>query len=166
MRRILVSSFGLTLVLSLFAAVSASAAGFDPEIWELQGATVVEHLGRECLVGTAFLKGVEFENGVIDVDVAVDGRRSYPGINFRIQSPRDYERYYMRPHRTCGQYPDVHQYTPVINGIAGWQLYNGAGFTTTGEIPSGEWVHLRIEVQRHTGEGISRRHGNPGARGR
>ena len=63
-----------------------------------------------------------------------------------MQSLTDYERYYMRPHRTCGQYPDVHQYTPVINGIAGWQLYNGNGFTSFSEIPTGEWVHLRIEV--------------------
>ena len=127
-------------------SVSAGTVEFDPELWEMQGASKVEHLGRECIVGSAYLKDVEFENGVIDVDVAVDGRRSYPGVNFRMKSPRDYERYYMRPHRTCGQYPDVHQYTPVINGIAGWQLYNGNGFTSGGEIPTGEWVHMRIEV--------------------
>ena len=132
---------------TLTGNVPAETVEFDPELWEMQGASKVEHLGRECIVGFAYLKDVEFENGVIDVDVAVDGRRSYPGINFRMKSPRDYERYYMRPHRTCGQYPDVHQYTPVINGIAGWQIYNGNGFTSGGEVPTGEWIHLRIEVK-------------------
>jgi hypothetical protein len=147
MRKVMLSSIVLAAMAAAPSIASAGTFDFDPELWELQGASVVEHLGRESLVGFAYLKGVEFENGVIDVDVAVDGRRSYPGINFRMKSPRDYERYYMRPHRTCGQYPDVHQYTPVINGIAGWQLYNGNGFTSGGEIPTGEWIHLRIEVR-------------------
>ncbi len=146
MKKALFSLYMLAVAAAVSVGASAETAGFDPELWELQGASVVEYMGRESLVGFAYLKDVEFENGVIDVDVAVDGRRSYPGINFRIQSARDYERYYMRPHRTCGQYPDVHQYTPTINGIAGWQLYNGNGFTSFGEVPKGEWVHLRIEV--------------------
>ncbi len=146
MKQIRFSLSALAALAVISGGVSAGKVDFDPDLWEMQGAAKVEHMGRECIVGSAYLKDVEFENGVIDVDVAVDGRRSYPGINFRMKSPRDYERYYMRPHRTCGQYPDVHQYTPVINGIAGWQLYNGNGFTSGGEIPTGEWVHLRIEV--------------------
>jgi hypothetical protein len=147
MIKVLVSLYAIAAMAVVSDGTSAAEAGFDPQQWEMQGAAVVQYMGRECLVGTAYLKDAEFENGVIDVDVAVDGRRSYPGINFRMQSARDYESYYMRPHRTCGQYPDVHQYTPVINGIAGWQLYNGDGYTSTGEIPTGEWVHLRIEVK-------------------
>ena len=146
MKQVRFSLSVLAALVVISGGVSAGKVDFDPGLWEMQGATKVEHMGRECIVGFAFLKDVEFENGVIDVDVVVNGRRSYPGINFRMKSPRDYERYYMRPHRTCGQYPDVHQYTPVINGIAGWQLYNGNGFTSGGDIPTGEWVHLRIEV--------------------
>jgi sugar lactone lactonase YvrE len=148
---------GMRKLLVLLPVMAALAIGstdacagqvdFDPELWEMQGATVVEHMGRTCLVGTAWLKGVEFGDGVIDVDIAVDGRRSYPGIIFRMESPRDYERYYMRPHRTCGRYPDVHQYVPVMNGIAGWQLYNGEGYTSFGEIPADEWIHVRLEVK-------------------
>lgn len=37
-------------------------------------------------------------------------------------------------------------YTPVINRIAGWQLYQGNGFSAAGEIPTGEWVRLKLEV--------------------
>jgi outer membrane protein assembly factor BamB len=145
MRTVFFSLFIVTLISAAGSSVYSAQVDFDPELWEMQGASKVEYLGRECLVGMAWLKDVDIENGVIEVDVAVDGRRSYPGLIFRMQSPRDYERYYMRPHRTCGRYSDVHQYTPVINGIAGWQLYNGDGFTAGGEIPTGEWLHLKIE---------------------
>ncbi|UCG53245.1 MAG: SMP-30/gluconolactonase/LRE family protein [Candidatus Latescibacterota bacterium] len=127
------------------SAVHGEIIGFDSDKWVMRNAQVVQHLDRTSLIGFAFLEGVEFENGVIEVDVAVDGRRSYPGIVFRLQNEQNYERFYIRPHR-AGLYPDALQYTPVINGIAGWQLYNGSGCTAGGEFPENEWFHVKIEV--------------------
>jgi len=124
----------------------AGPVGFGSERWVVRNGGVVEHLGRESFQGFASLEGVAFSDGVIEVDLAVDGRRSYPGIVFRMQSDSEYERIYLRPHR-AGLYPDAAQYVPVFNGIAGWQLYNGAGYTGPVEIPAGEWVHLRLEVK-------------------
>ncbi len=130
----------------LFSAshVRCESVEFGSDRWVFRNARVVEHLGRECLIGFAYLEDVELADGVIEVDVAVTGARSYPGIVFRVQSEQDYERLYLRPHR-AGLYPDAIQYTPVINGIAGWQLYNGDGFTAGGEFPENEWMHLRLE---------------------
>lgn len=121
--------------------------GFESGVWTMGNAKVVEHLGRTSLMGFAYLEGVEFTDGVIEVDVAVpdNDARSYPGIVFRVQSERDYERLYLRPHR-APLYPDAIQYTPVLNGIAGWQLYNGDGSTAAASVPSGEWIRLRLEV--------------------
>jgi sugar lactone lactonase YvrE len=119
---------------------------FDSERWTIVGGEVTSRLGRNCFSGVAILNDVEFENGVIEVDVAVDGSRTYPGLVFRLQSEVDYERLYLRPHR-ANLYPDAVQYTPVINRVAGWQLYNGAGFTAAAEIPANEWIHLRLEVR-------------------
>lgn len=118
---------------------------FESGSWESKGAEIVEYMSRKCLIGYAFLKDVEFENGVIEVDIAVNGKTSYPGILFRMQSETDYERFYIRPHR-AGHYPDALQYTPAFNGIDSWQLYNGEGCTAWGEIPTDEWVHLKMEV--------------------
>jgi sugar lactone lactonase YvrE len=131
----------------LFGAASAKdgVIDFESDRWVFADAEVVEHLGRTSLAGTAYLDGVEFQDGVIEVDIAVDGRSAYPGVNFRMQSAADYERLYIRPHR-AGLYPDAIQYTPVMNRIAGWQLYNGDGFTAGAEIQENEWTHLRIEV--------------------
>jgi sugar lactone lactonase YvrE len=113
--------------------------------WLLTDAEIVEHMGRTSLMGTAYLKDVEFENGVIEVDIAVTGARSYPGIVFRMQSPLNYERFYIRPHR-AGLYPDALQYTHVINGVASWQLCQGEGFTAGAAIPENQWIHLKMEI--------------------
>ncbi|MEJ2721381.1 MAG: SMP-30/gluconolactonase/LRE family protein [bacterium] len=137
-------------VTAMLAAAAGPARGdtipFETDQWLLRNADVVDHEGRSSLAGFAYLKDVEFDNGVIEVDVFADGRRSYPGIAFRMQNERNYERVYLRPHR-AGVYPDALQYTPVINGIAGWQLYNGDGCTAAAEIPRGEWLHVRIEIR-------------------
>jgi sugar lactone lactonase YvrE len=121
------------------------AVDFASDRWQLVDATIHSRLGRTCLSGAALLPDVVFEDGVIAVDLLTTGARSYPGLIFRMQSGSDYERFYIRPHR-AGLYPDALQYTPVINGIAGWQLYNGEGYTAGAEIPENQWIHLKLEV--------------------
>ncbi len=135
-----------TAVLVAAVAVCGEPVDFDSDRWVLVNGSVVDHLGRRALVGSAYLKGVEFQDGVIEVDIAASWDRSYPGINFRIQSQENYERFYIRPHRMKFN-DDALQYTPSINGISGWQLYSGEGCTAVAEIPYDEWVHIRIEVK-------------------
>jgi hypothetical protein len=120
---------------------------FDSDRWVLADALPVEYRGRQALLGTAFLKDAEFKDGVIEVDVAVTGARSYPGVLFRMQTGQDYERVYIRPHRPGTLYPDTLQYVPAWHGIDGWQLYSGDGFNAGATIPTGEWFHLRLEVR-------------------
>ena len=136
--------------LSAVIPTAATLAGqtsipFDDEHWELANARVAEHLGRPSLSGSARLKDVTFENGIIEVDLAVSGARSYPGIIFRIQSLAEYERFYIRPHR-AGLYPDALQYAPVFNGVACWQLYHGNGCTAAAFLPENQWFHLKMEI--------------------
>jgi len=110
--------------------------GFDNPQWNLEGAKVLQHMDRKALMGSALLNGIEFQNGVIKVDIfTTTKKRSYPGVLFRFVSPADYERVYIRPHRS-GLYPDTIQYVPCFNGIDSWQLYNGVGYTSVAEIPS------------------------------
>jgi sugar lactone lactonase YvrE len=140
-------SCGIVLLLGLAGSVLSHAQeiDFSTENWQLLNGEFVTHQGRKCLMGSAVLKDSIFESGVIQVDVWMDGNRSYPGVLFRIQSPGNYERVYLRPHR-AGLYPDAIQYTPGFNGIDGWQLYNGYGATAGCELPGARWVPVRIEV--------------------
>jgi len=119
---------------------------FTPDRWDLAGAKIIEHLGRQALMGTAFLKGAEFEDGVIEFDVAMKaGARSYPGVLFRVQSPEDYERIYLRPHRSP-LYDDAVQYLAAFHGVDSWQFYNGPGLSSRAVIPTDRWVHVKLEV--------------------
>ncbi len=143
----------LCLLIIFLTTVQAETGNndFNSENWQIFSGKIVDHLGRKAFMGTALLKGIEFEDGIIEVDVAVDGRRSYPGIIFRMQSQFNRERVYIRPHR-AGLYEDALQYVPTINGIDGWQLYTGTGYTAPLSIPEGEWIHIRLEVMGDRGQ--------------
>ncbi|MFC1493292.1 hypothetical protein ACFL6O_04970, partial [candidate division KSB1 bacterium] len=66
------------VLLSLLIFVS-SAFGqsdvieFDSDKWDIQFGRVEEYLGQKSFWGRASLKDVDFENGVIEYDVAFDG---------------------------------------------------------------------------------------------
>ena len=137
------------LVFSLLATyvyAQSDIIEFESDRWDMKDAVVTEHRGRKSLKGYACLKDLEFENGIIEVDITVaEGVRCYPGIVFRMQSDENYEHFYIRPHRSIF-YPDALQYTPTMNGIGCWQLYNGDGYTAGATIPAEEWIHLKIEI--------------------
>jgi len=127
-------------------SVADDPAPFDPEQWDLSRAKIVDHLERKALMGTAFLKSVDFRDGVIEVEIATTDRtRSYPGVLFRVADPANYERFYIRPHRSPF-YDDALQYGPTFNGVDSWQLYHGPGRSSDLEIPPGRWNRLRIVV--------------------
>jgi len=135
---------GAVLVLLAAARASAEEVPLDSERWAVRGGQVVDHLGRRALAGTAFLPDLRLGDGVIEVDLALDGSRAYPGVAFRVHDEGNYELVYVRPHNSGRS--DALQYAPVCNGVTGWQLYSGDGFTASVELPTDRWLHLRIEV--------------------
>ena len=142
---------GLAFLLSLICFLGVAHAqseivGFDSDKWTFINAKTVEHLGRKALMGSAYLKGANFRDGVIEVDMAIERKTSYPGVTFRMASLRDYERFYIRPHR-AGIFADALQYVASFNGVDSWQLYNGPGKTTGLEIPYQQWFHIKLEVK-------------------
>lgn len=138
------------LVLAVHVGAETTVIPFDDAHWDLANARVEQHLGRTALTGVAVLRDVELGNGVIEVDVACTGARSYPGVIFRSQPDGSWERFYIRPHRSGrvppSLYTDVLQYLPSWNRVDSWQLYSGPGYTNGHVIPTGRWFHVRIEV--------------------
>jgi hypothetical protein len=131
-------------VLGAAATAAADDVPFSSPRWTITRGRVEPYLGAESLVGSAALRDVAFRNGSIEVDVAVDGQRAFPGIEFRARDADNLELVYVRPHKPNAA--DTLQYTPVEGSLGGWQLYSGRGFTATADVPTGRWVHLRIEV--------------------
>jgi sugar lactone lactonase YvrE len=144
----------LSLLIQLFNPESVYSQGekekvmvdFDSENFQVYTGEIIDHQGRKAFKGTGGLPDINFKNGIVEVDMIVTGERSYPGINFRVQSRNDYEHFYIRPHR-AGLYPDALQYTPCSGGIDSWQLFNGDGYTSDVVIPTNEWFHVKLEVK-------------------
>jgi sugar lactone lactonase YvrE len=141
------SNLGRLLLLPALAAAQAwsQPIEFTTEKWDLTKAEVKDHLGRRALSGSASLKGASFQDGVIEFDLAVEHKRSFPGVSFRIQDDENCERVYFRPHH-AGHYADAIQYLPAFSGVDAWQLYNGDGYTAGVALPENRWIHVRLEV--------------------
>lgn len=118
---------------------------FDSDRWNFIDAEKTDFLGRSGLKGIATLKDVEFENGIIEFDMAVTGERSYPGVIFRMTTQNDYERIYIRPHLSK-VFQNVVQYEGTFNGLDSWQLYYGPGKSASAVFPVNQWFHIKIEV--------------------
>lgn len=112
--------------------------------WVAVNGEVGEIDGRPYRTGSAYLPNIAFENGVIEYDVMLDGSRGYPGITFRATSLHDYEHLYMRPH--AGLRTDGLQYAPAFGPGSDWQLYHGPGYTASIAMPTGRWIHIRVEI--------------------
>jgi hypothetical protein len=87
------------------------------------------------------LSDVELVDGTIELELAVTGERSFPGVAWRAGA-RHLETFFVRPHQVGN--PDAIQYTPAFNGVSAWQLYHGDGFWAPVSFPFGDWFTIRV----------------------
>ncbi len=133
----------------ILIAYSLTAQSFSSDKWEIDAAEsrIENHLGKESLYikgGVAVLKDAEFLNGIIECKVAFTGARGFMGLVWRFQDRYNFEEFYVRPHQS-GK-PDANQYTPVFNGLPGWQLYYGKEYSAPVKYKNNEWNHLKIII--------------------
>lgn len=104
---------------------------------------------RETLTlnGQAFLKGLQFSNGTIEVDIYTNKKRSFAGILFRKQQ-NTMEEVYMRLHKS--NQADAIQYSPIYNEEGSWQLYKEYQANVT--FKNKGWNNLRIDVNSNTAD--------------
>src|SRR5262245_59919627 len=96
-------SLALLAVACAAPAVAAPIAVESPR-WEFEGAEkeIVDYQGKRALhlVGAnARLPDAKFDTGVIEFDMAMPGKQSFPGVIFRGQDDGNYEHFYLRPHQ-------------------------------------------------------------------
>jgi hypothetical protein len=121
----------------------------DPEAWDTIGVTPIRetYKGKECLLvksGAIIVKGANLRDGVIEADFSFSKQRSFPGFAVRMQDIKNFECFYIRPHRSGN--PDATQNTPVFNGDDGWQLYYGNGYDSAFTFTFDDWHHLKIDL--------------------
>ncbi len=147
----------LTVSLSAlaWAAPTPVQVPMTEEVWSVNAEDYKfeEYLGSPSLYlpqGFAELADVQFHNGTIEFDIAFPEGRGFPGIIFRMQDNRNYEEVYFRPHQSNN--PDANQYTPVFNGLAGWQLYHGDGHGAPVLYRYDAWNHVKLVIKGTRGE--------------
>ena len=128
-------------------SVALHAVPFDSGRWRPSAveSRVEDYLGRRSLYlkgGLATVADACFTDGWIDFDIAFSGERGFMGGVWRVQDNRNYEELYLRPHQSGN--PDATQYTPVCNGVSGWQLYHGARYTVPVAYRFNEWIHVKV----------------------
>ena len=148
-----------TVLASMTLAVQAAephTVPATPDAWVLSEGAVARfqrHYGRDALglgeVTTseinqvAFARGVEFENGALEVDVAPRSNMSFIGLVFRARSDADYEVVYLRTASSGGG--DAIQYAPAYHREIGWQLYPDGQASV--EFNQKSWNHLKVRFQ-------------------
>ena len=146
---------GTACLLMWSTRVDCQTIPFDSDRWDIKAreSKTVEHLGRQALYlkgGLATIKDSNFLDGVIDFDIAFSSERGFMGGVWRVQDEANYEEFYVRPHQSGN--PDANQYTPVFNGVAGWQLYAGEGYCAPTVYEFNQWTHVRILVSGKNAE--------------
>jgi len=129
------------------AAAQAQSLPLTDGSWELKGPSVKleRYDGRDVLSvenGFAYRRDVRLQDGTVDFDVQLTRRRSFVYLMFRMAGDREYEDFYLRPHKSS--LPDAIQYAPVYQGASAWQLYHGPGATATVTFEPGAWTHVRL----------------------
>lgn len=137
------------LLAGLALPVAAVEMPFSDPRWQFIGerAEVINLDGREALHlhnGRAVLPDAAFINGIVEFEVMVTPERGFHGIHFRVQDENNSENFYIRPHQSGN--PDANQYTPIFNGLPGWQLYYGPQFSAPTRYRFSQWMPVRIVV--------------------
>ena len=139
----------LLIISGAVKAQEKVTATFKEDAWSIEAKNheFIEYKGKKTLYldnGKARLKNSNFKSGVIEYDISFEKGRNFVGVHFRIQDALNYEEYYLRPHQSGND--DSMQYTPVINGNAGWQLYSGEGYWSAFNHRFGEWMHVKLII--------------------
>ena len=146
MKKIIIVS---SLALLIFAS-KAQTISMSPGSWEVDANGAVFEMFEgvpSMYIHQGFARPkvpVDFKTGVIEYEVWVTDRRGFPGVRFRVVDDSNWEEFYIRPHQSGN--PDANQYTPVYNGIAGWQVYYGKPYAVAYTYKMNAWNHVKLVI--------------------
>ena len=159
----------LLFILIVFNSLVAAAQSipFTDERWTIDCQAHIKeyHKGQNSLYlqrGIAYLKDETFVDGIIEFDMYLNERVAFSGLIFRMEDDNNFEEIYLRGHHSG--HPDAYQYTPVYNGLTGWQLYHDryinfndglmswmpsgdpVGYNGVVNFPFDRWTHIKIAI--------------------
>ena len=141
---------GALLLLCAAGLSAQNSIPIDTTHWEITTKSyILEHYkGKDAIYiknGGIALKDREFFNGTIEFDIYLREAPMFPGITFRASKDfKNAEEWYIRTHLS-GK-PDANQATPIVNGIAPWQLYFGPKYSFPYSYNYEGWTHVKLVV--------------------
>ena len=141
-------------LLGTFSLTAQNSIKLDGIDWQTEGKVVKEeYKNKECIrtdEGVAVAQNLNFKNGIIEFSMCIQPGRGFAGIRFHGDGGGNTEEFYIRKHQSGN--PDAMQYTPVYNGIAGWQLYYGDGYSAAKQHVFDEWFKVKLVISGAKGE--------------
>jgi len=140
-------------MLSFFLVILLTQDGqiipFDSQRWTVEGnpARFTTWQGRPAMTlkgSLAYINDTDFTNGTLEFSMGITQGRGFMGCIWRLQDGANFEEFYIRSHQSGN--PDANQYTPVINGAAGWQLYHGSGYGSPVVYSYDQWFPVKLVV--------------------
>jgi len=94
----------------------------------------------------AYLKGLEFRDGIIEMDAAWPGEKGgFLGLAFRIKDAHHYESVYFRP-ESSGTINAI-QYMPEKKWEYNWWNYEADKYQAKATLPLHGWFHVKVIVK-------------------
>jgi hypothetical protein len=132
---------------------------FEPATYQGRKAVLVTTLSDEDKAGFALLKGIDFQDGTIEMDVAVKvltppGVRmpGFTGVMFRSKPDgSEYELFYMRPKNALADNQSMRNHAVQYSAEPGYGWYKLRRewpfvYESYAEIEPEKWIHLKIDV--------------------
>ena len=106
-------------------------------------------IGNSKSVSLAFPKGLNFKDGIIELDIASPGgKNGYVGMAFHIKDSHHYETLYFRP-GSSGTSNAV-QYMPEKKLEFNWWDYEADKYQAKATLPEKAWFHVKAVVKGRT----------------
>lgn len=158
--RLVILTCVFSSIIGMTFSQSTEETGNFPELerWKLPetGAEIIEYKGKKAIrlkagkgERAAYLKEIEFEDGIIELDIAAIP--SYTGLVFRARSEHVYEGIYFRPQNSRHQDPIRRGHTVQYHASPRFTWYYlrerfPEKYEAGVDIPPEEWFHVRVEV--------------------
>ncbi len=134
----------------------------EAERWHLPetGTEILEYKGKKALrlkagpgERIAFLKGLDFQDGIIELDIAAIP--AYTGLVFRVQAESIYEGIYFRPQNSHSPNPVQRRHTVQYHASPQFPWYHlrdtqPEQYESHADLKPEEWFHVKVHVSGAT----------------
>ncbi|AYL94871.1 hypothetical protein [Mucilaginibacter celer] len=120
----------------------------DYELGTYQGSNALiikRKIGNYKSASLAYKPGLNFKDGIIDLDIACPGKGGFVGLAFRIKDAHHYQVVYFRP-GSSGTINAI-QYMPEKKAEFNWWDYEATKYQAKAIVPQNKWFHVKAVIK-------------------